>query len=833
MRRFSTTLAIAISTLLFVSICSAQQTATTSVPNLIRYSGTLKDAQGAALPSSTAVGVSFSIYKQQDGGASVWMETQNVTPDSNGQYNVILGSTTATGLPDDLFSQQEQRWLGVQVQGEAEQARVLLVSVPYAFKAHEAETLGGLPASAFVQVAPSNASGSGSTDTGIAAGTAVNALSAAGKAGSASNRKGASVSPKDTVCSTLTAIGRANYIPLFGSPTVCNLVNSAIFQLATSFPPPGGPTFFMGINQPQPTAELDVNGAINASPYSANPNSGNYQIGEHPILSIGWPNNESIFGNQNTLVGGYAGAQGFQQGPGTGNTGTSETFVGYNAGFHNQAGSNNTALGEFAGYRNVNGNGNTSVGAAAGFGVFGVNVSNTTITGFNAGYNNTASNVSFYGYQAGLNNTGVQNTFLGYSAGMANTAGFSNVFVGFNAGLTSTDPGGANSYNTFVGTNSGASSNQGANTFLGYAAGSNTAGLSGRAYGNTATGYDAGRSNTTGFDNAIYGYNAGYNIVNPTTGSQNTYLGAGAGSSISGAFGNGNNNIFVGFAAGNAENNVNSNIEIGNTGPAPTSPPAPTGNNTILIGTQGTGAGQQSAVFITPVLSNPTNSTPDVVTIATSGPTAGLLGHSPFPTGSGGNNVCAKKNYQIDSSCDVVLSIDSNASAFDGNLFVGVGAGVNNIPGGQQGNTFIGYNSGNLYKQAGGDANTFLGFQAGYCIGSGNYDIDIGYGVGPGCSPPNGVLESNTIRIGSQGVQNMTFIAGIYGTTIGPTNSEVCVDNTGKLGTANCPSNLSSRLIAAQQGVIKTQQQQIQTQGQQIADLQERLSRLESLIGKK
>ena len=48
-------------------------------------------------------------------GTSVWMETQNVTPDANGQYNVILGSTTATGLPDDLFSQQEQRWLGVQV----------------------------------------------------------------------------------------------------------------------------------------------------------------------------------------------------------------------------------------------------------------------------------------------------------------------------------------------------------------------------------------------------------------------------------------------------------------------------------------------------------------------------------------------------------------------------------------------------------------------------------------------------------------------------------------------------------------------------------------------
>ena len=66
------------------------------------------------------------------------------------QLQRAAGSTTATGLPGDLFSQQEQRWLGVQVQGEPEQPRVLMVSVPYAFKAHEAETLGGRSVSDFV-----------------------------------------------------------------------------------------------------------------------------------------------------------------------------------------------------------------------------------------------------------------------------------------------------------------------------------------------------------------------------------------------------------------------------------------------------------------------------------------------------------------------------------------------------------------------------------------------------------------------------------------------------------------------------------------------------------
>ena len=71
-----------------------------------------------------------SIYQQQDGGAAVWMETQNVTTDASGNYSVLLGSAAATGLPSDLFSQQEQRWLGVQVQGQAEQPRVLLVLLP-------------------------------------------------------------------------------------------------------------------------------------------------------------------------------------------------------------------------------------------------------------------------------------------------------------------------------------------------------------------------------------------------------------------------------------------------------------------------------------------------------------------------------------------------------------------------------------------------------------------------------------------------------------------------------------------------------------------------------
>ena len=76
------------------------------------------------------------------------------------------------------------------------------------------------------------------------------------------------------------------------------------------------------------------------------------------------------------------------------------------------------------------------------------------------------------------------------------------------------------------------------------------------------------------------GLNAGFNIIQPTTGSYNTYLGTGAGSSTNGLLTNGSNNVFVGYAAGNNESNVSNNIEIGNSGPTIETP----GNNQILIG---------------------------------------------------------------------------------------------------------------------------------------------------------------------------------------------------------------------------------------------------------
>ncbi len=118
-----------------------------SVPKLIGFSGTLKDRNG--LPLSGVVGVVFSMYSGQEGGSPLWMETQNLQLDANGKYSVFLGA--GQELPIELFSSGESRWLGVRADlpGEEEQPRILMVSVPYALRAGDAETLGGKPVSAF------------------------------------------------------------------------------------------------------------------------------------------------------------------------------------------------------------------------------------------------------------------------------------------------------------------------------------------------------------------------------------------------------------------------------------------------------------------------------------------------------------------------------------------------------------------------------------------------------------------------------------------------------------------------------------------------------------
>ncbi len=149
---------------LFCSLAGAQSTNSTQSPvvqQLVKFSGKAVDEQNKTI--SGIVGMTFSIYNAQEGGSPLWMETQDVAADAKGNYTVQLGSTQASGLPLALFSSGEARWVGAQVQGQPEQPRVLLLSVPYALKAADAQTVGGLPPSAFVLAVPANGGSSSSS----------------------------------------------------------------------------------------------------------------------------------------------------------------------------------------------------------------------------------------------------------------------------------------------------------------------------------------------------------------------------------------------------------------------------------------------------------------------------------------------------------------------------------------------------------------------------------------------------------------------------------------------------------------------------------------------
>jgi hypothetical protein len=157
-QRLQLLVSLACSAVLFSAVAQAQApSASTStiptsssatVPRLIRYAGVAHDGNGK--PLSGTIGITFSLYAEEAGGAALWMETQNVQADGSGHYSVLLGSTKPDGLPADIFASEQARWMGVQIEERPEQSRILLVSAPYALKAGDAETLGGLPPSAFV-----------------------------------------------------------------------------------------------------------------------------------------------------------------------------------------------------------------------------------------------------------------------------------------------------------------------------------------------------------------------------------------------------------------------------------------------------------------------------------------------------------------------------------------------------------------------------------------------------------------------------------------------------------------------------------------------------------
>jgi trimeric autotransporter adhesin len=217
--------------LLFVLSLAAQTASSGSnssqVPPLIPFSSVASDEGGSSM--SGAVSITFSLYAGQHGGAPLWTETQdNIPLDATGHYSVQLGIAKPNGMPTTLFTTGEARWLGVRIAEQGEQPRVLLLSVPYALKAGDAATIGGLPPSAFVLAAP---------------------LGGAASASGAEPTTGQGAQPPS---GDVTGSGKVNYLPLWDSTS--DIISSVLFQKGT------GNTAKIGINTATPATTLDVKG---------------------------------------------------------------------------------------------------------------------------------------------------------------------------------------------------------------------------------------------------------------------------------------------------------------------------------------------------------------------------------------------------------------------------------------------------------------------------------------------------------------------------------------------------------------------------------------------
>ncbi len=113
------------------------------------------------------------------------------------------------------------------------------------------------------------------------------------------------------------------------------------------------------------------------------------------------------------------------------------------------------------------------------------------------------------------------------------------------------------------------------------------------------------------------------------------------------------------------------------------------------------------------------------------------------------------------------LALNTSASS---NTAVGYGTLMNNSTGAN--NTASGANA--LQNNLTGSNNIGLGYQAGLNLTTGNNNIVIGNS--------GNANDASKIRIGTPGMQDSVFIAGIFGTTLSR-GVTVAVDNKGHLGT--------------------------------------------------
>ncbi|MFZ1083830.1 MAG: tail fiber domain-containing protein [Terracidiphilus sp.] len=156
--------------------------------------------------------------------------------------------------------------------------------------------------------------------------------------------------------------------------------------------------------------------------------------------------------------------------------------------------------------------------------------------------------------------------------------------------------------------------------------------------------------------------------------------------------------------------------------------------------------------------------------------------------------------YNSQGSDNTAVGFNTLSNNFEGNQNTALGESAlyNNWNGNS--NVAVGYYA--MPSLSGGTNNVAVGTYALRNATGGSGNIAIGYGAGSNISTgaqnilignPGTSSDWSAIRIGSSGVQNQAFIAGIRGQTTGQGNAiEVFIDSNGQLGTKSSSRKLKT-----------------------------------------
>ncbi|HKN77038.1 MAG TPA: hypothetical protein VJW94_17805 [Candidatus Acidoferrum sp.] len=399
------------------------QAATGNVPRLIKFSGVATDPDGK--PATGTVSLTFTLYKTQEEGSALWAETQSEQLDAQGHYTVLLGSGSTAGLPLDLFASGNALWLGVQPElpGESELPRVLLVAVPYALKAADADTLGGKPASAYLLAQGEVTASSGQATNGNLAAAPQSPLTLRPGQQAETSNSSQNTGPNSPVGGS----GTFDFLPIWnGSQT---LGNSILFQVQDK----------VGVGTLTPGARLDATSLSIAVRGTSSGTSGAGVLGNAAGTS---GNATGVFGQSASssgtgVVGVNNAATGYANGvygqsastSGSGVSGNATATSGYTSGVYGQSSSvNGTGVyGSSANWVGVGGMGAT-------LGVWGDSA--TAGGGGVAGYSDATSGYGngVYGQSASGNGIGVAGSSTSTSGGTG-VMGVANATTGSPAGV--------------------------------------------------------------------------------------------------------------------------------------------------------------------------------------------------------------------------------------------------------------------------------------------------------------------------------------------------------------------------------------------------------------